>query len=383
MNPQKSNKEKKEKELQKQADIKNAIETQSAVSNNEKTLNDSYSSFVNSDSAPEALIRAAQNVPEGLIRSIVWKYVKTINSILSKTLFYLGVELGSSDEDITSKAKEATKNIQLLTNILIQVLDDPEVKENVRQLAIELNSAVLKPFLEAALITLNEMAPQIDEASDEVSMRLEKGLRKLGDAVVGAAEGVIGTTPYIGNVWNAGASLMNTLQGVQAIVDNYTAIVLDQTLQLLLILQKVGGPAMGALDSWVNFALNANNALVKFKNQYDKLSASMEQKEFTKTPLKTKESLMGDLQNRAAALDMPEAPGQKDAESLNEDELEGRMAALDMPEAPTKPPVSKQKKTKVAATPIKAGGGKRKKRKKKTKKRNQKKRTKHKSRRRK
>jgi hypothetical protein len=383
MNPQKSNKEKKEKELQKQADIKNAIETQSAVSNNEKTLNDSYSSFVNSDSAPEALIRAAQNVPEGLIRSIVWKYVKTINSILSKTLFYLGVELGSSDEDITSKAKEATKNIQLLTNILIQVLDDPEVKENVRQLAIELNSAVLKPFLEAALITLNEMAPQIDEASDEVSMRLEKGLRKLGDAVVGAAEGVIGTTPYIGNVWNAGASLMNTLQGVQAIVDNYTAIVLDQTLQLLLILQKVGGPAMGALDSWVNFALNANNALVKFKNQYDKLSASMEQKEFTKTPLKTKESLMGDLQNRAAALDMPEAPGQKDAESLNEDELEGRMAALDMPEAPTKPPVSKQKKTKVAAAPIKAGGGKRKKRKKKTKKRNQKKRTKHKSRRRK
>jgi hypothetical protein len=383
MNPQKSNKEKKEKELQKQADIKNAIETQSAVSNNEKTLNDSYSSFVNSDSAPEALIRAAQNVPEGLIRSIVWKYVKTINSILSKTLFYLGVELGSSDEDITSKAKEATKNIQLLTNILIQVLDDPEVKENVRQLAIELNSAVLKPFLEAALITLNEMAPQIDEASDEVSMRLEKGLRKLGDAVVGAAEGVIGTTPYIGNVWNAGASLMNTLQGVQAIVDNYTAIVLDQTLQLLLILQKVGGPAMGALDSWVNFALNANNALVKFKNQYDKLSASMEQKEFTKTPLKTKESLMGDLQNRAAALDMPEAPGQKDAESLNEDELEGRMAALDMPEAPTKPPVSKQKKTKVATTPIKAGGGKRKKRKKKTKKRNQKKRTKHKSRRRK
>ena len=91
---------------------------------------------------------------------------------------------------------------------------------------------------------------------------------------------------------------------------------------------------------------------------------------------------MGDLQNRAAALDI-EAPGQKDAESLNEDELEGRMAALDMPEAPTKPPVSKQKKTKVATTPIKAGGGKRKKRKKKTKKRNQKKRTKHKSRRRK
>ena len=42
-----------------------------------------------SDSAPEALIRAAQNVSEGFIRSIVWKYVKTINSILSK-LFLFG-----------------------------------------------------------------------------------------------------------------------------------------------------------------------------------------------------------------------------------------------------------------------------------------------------
>ena len=151
MNTQESNK--KEKELQKQADIKNAIESQSAVSNNETALNDSYSSFVNSDSAPEALIRAAQNIPEGLIRSIVWKYVKTINSILSKTLFYLGVELGSSNDDIAIKAKEATKNVELLTKILIQVLDDPEVKENVRQLAIDLNNSVLKPFLEAALIT--------------------------------------------------------------------------------------------------------------------------------------------------------------------------------------------------------------------------------------
>ena len=370
MNTQESNK--KEKELQKQADIKNAIESQSAVSNNETVLNDSYSSFVNSDSAPEALIRAAQNIPEGLIRSIVWKYVKTINSILSKTLFYLGVELGSSNDDIAIKAKEATKNVELLTKILIQVLDDPEVKENVRQLAIDLNNSVLKPFLEAALITLTEMSPQIDEASDEVSMRLEKGLRKLGDAVVGAAEGVIGTTPYIGNVWNAGASLMNTLQGVQAIVDNYTAIVLDQTLQLLLILQKVGGPAMGALDSWVNFALNANNALVKFQNQYDKISAAMEQKDFTKTPLKTKESLMGDLQSKAneATAAVPTATEVKPSE-----------AKADAPLATDVKPVKGK-----ASGPAKAKakvGGRRKKRKKKTKKRNQKKRTKHKSRRRK
>ena len=217
------------------------------------------------------------------------------------------------------------------------------------------------------MITLTEMSPQIDEASDEVSMRLQKGLRKLGDAVVGAAENVIGTTPYNGNVWNAGASLMNTLQGVQAIVDNYTAIVLDQTLQLLLILQKVGGPAMGALDSWVNFALNANNALVKFQNQYDKISAAMEQKDFTKTPLKTKESLMGDLQSKAneATAAVPTATEVKPSEAKP-----GAPIATDV-----KPVKGK------ASGPAKVGG--RKKRKKKTKKRNQKKRTKRKSRRRK
>ena len=163
---------------------------------------------------------------------------------------------------------------------------------------------------------------------------------------------------------------MPTLQGVQAIVDNYTAIVLDQTLQLLLILQKVGGPAMGALDSWVNFALNANNALVKFKNQYDKISAAMEQKEFTKTPLKTKESLMGDLQSKAneATATVPTATEVKPSEANP-----GAPIATDV--KPVKGKASGPAKAKV--------GGRRKKRKKKTKKKNQKKRTKRKSRRRK
>ena len=346
MNPQKSNKE---KELQKKNDIKNAIESQSAVSNNETALNDSYSSFVNSNTAPEALVRAAQNIPEGLIKSIVWKYVKTINSILSKTLFYLGVELGSSNDDIVVKAKEATKKIELLTNIIKQVLNDPEVKENVRQLAIDLNNSVLKPFLEVALVTVTEMGPQIDQASDELGGRIHNGVRKLTDSVGNGVLSGLGTVPYIGNILNATDTIANTLLGVQSVVDESVGAILDQTLQLLLILQKIGGPAVGAVDSWVNFALNANNALVKFKNQYDKISAAMEQKDFTKTPLKTKESLMGDLQSKA-----------------NE-------ATAAVPTATEVKPVNNKAKV----------GGRRKKRKKKTKKRNQKKRTKHKSRRRK
>ena len=371
MNPQKSNKE---KELQKKNDIKNAIESQSAVSNNETALNDSYSSFVNSNTVPEAWFRAFKNVPEGLIRSIAWKYVKTINSILSKTLFYLGVELGSSNADVVNKAKEATKKVELLTNIIKQVLNDPEVKENVRQLAVDLNNSVLKPFLEVALVTATEMAPQIDRASDKLRGRIHNGVRKLTDSVGNGVLSGLGTVPYIGNILNATGTIANTLLGVQSVVDESVGAILDQTLETLTILQKIGGPGNKALDSWVNFALNANNALVKFQNQYDKISAAMEQKEFTKTPLKTKEGLMGDFQNKKAN------EGPSPVPIANE--VKPTEATEKVPIATEVKPVKGKASAQVKAKPA-AGGGRRKKRKKKTKKRNQKKRTKRKSRRRK
>ena len=81
MNPQDSNKK------NPQDSIGKAIEQHSGEEKNDKTLNASYTEFVNSGTIPEAMIRAAENVPEGLIKSLAWKYVKTINSILSKTLF--------------------------------------------------------------------------------------------------------------------------------------------------------------------------------------------------------------------------------------------------------------------------------------------------------
>ena len=362
MNLQEGNKDLQKKELQKKNDIKNAIESQGAVSKNNESLNDSYSSFVNSNSVPEAWFRAFKNVPEGLIRSIAWKYVKTINSILSKTLFYLGVELGSSNDDIAIKAKEATKKVELLTNIIKQVLNDPEVKENVRQLAVDLNNSVLKPFLEVALVTASEMAPQIDRASDKLGDRIHNGVRKLTDSVGNGVLSGLGTVPYVGNILNATGTIANTLLGVQSVVDESVGAILDQTLETLTILQKIGGPGNKALDSWINFALNANNALVKFKNQYDKLSAAMEQKEFTKTPLKTKEGLMGDFQNKKAN----EAPSP---------------VPIATEVKPVKGKASGPVKASATAAAA-AGGGRRKKRKKKTKKRNQKKRTKRKSRRR-
>ena len=122
MNPQDSN-----KKLQQKQDVKNAISDYQGIERNDDSLNTSASEFANSSTVPEALIRAAVNVPDGVVRSLVWKYVKTINSILSKTLFYLGVELGSTNDDIVEQAKQATQKIGALSKISLQVLNDPKL----------------------------------------------------------------------------------------------------------------------------------------------------------------------------------------------------------------------------------------------------------------
>ena len=365
MNPQNNN-----KNLQKKADIENADLELTGIDRNEDALNDSYSEFVNSITLPEAIIRASQNVPEGLIKSLAWKYVKTINSILSKTLFYLGVELGSSNEDITNKAKEATQKVATLTLIFIKVLDDPEVKENVRQLAVDLNNAVLRPFLEASLVTVDELSPQIDEASDKLAGRIHNGVRKLTDSVGNGVLSGLGTVPYIGNILNATGTIANTLLGVQSVIDESIGAVLDQTLQTLIILQKVGGPGVEALDSWINFALNANNAFTKFKNQYDRISANMNGQNFTPDTMKSKDALMNNL---------------KSTKISNENPIANEVKPI---KTPTKVPIATDVKPikGKASGPVKpktVAGGARKKRKKKTKKRNHKKSTKSRRRRRK
>ena len=259
--------------LEKKRDIKNAIEAHEGIEKTENALNSSVNNvFNNSVTVPEAMFRAAENVPEELIKSLAFKYVKTINSILSKTLFFLGIELGSDTNDIVEKAKEATDKVLLLTQILVKVLEDPEVKENVRQLAIDLNNAVLKPFLKVALVTVDEMSPQIDQASEKLKDRVHNGVRKVTDAVGNGVLSGLGTVPYIGNILNATELLANTALGVQGIVDESVGAILDQSLQTLIILQRVGGPGIGALDGWINFVINANNAMKNFKNQYDKIS---------------------------------------------------------------------------------------------------------------
>ena len=368
MNPQDS--KIKQEKLQEKRDVKNAVSDYQGIQKNDKSLNTSVTEFANSATVPEALIRAAANVPDGVIRSLVWKYVKTINSILSKTLFYLGVELGSTNDDVIEKAKAASQKLNTLTQISLQVLNDPEVKENVKQLAKDLNNSVLRPFLEASLVTIDQMSPQIDRASDKLTGRIHNGVRKVTDAVGNGVLSGLGTVPYVGNILNATELIANSLLGVQGIVDEATGTLLDQTLETLTLLERLGGPGNKALESWINFAINANAAMKTAKNQWDKVSANFQTKTFIPDPILSKEAIIAKSeQRRQQRKEFPVATEVKP--NPNEAKVP---VATDV--KPVKPQASKPVK------PVKSGGG-RKKRKKKTKKRNQKKRTRRKSRRRK
>lgn len=362
--------------LEKKRDIKQAIEDHEGIEKTENALNSSVNDvFNNSVTVPEAMFRAVENVPEELIKSLAFKYVKTINSILSKTLFFLGIELGSDTNDIVEKAKEATDKVLLLTQILVKVLEDPEVKENVRQLAIDLNNAVLKPFLKVALITVDEMSPQIDQASEKLKDRVHNGVRKVTDAAGNGVLSGLGTVPYIGNILNATELLANTALGVQGLVDESVGAILDQSLQTLIILQRVGGPGIGALDGWINFVINANNAMKNFKNQYDKISATMKSQKFNPDPLMSREALMEKAKANMDAQISPQANPQDNPQA----NPQANTAAKAVPKVPTNtvakavPKVPANPATKIVNP--QSAGKRRKKRKKKTKKKNQKKRT--------
>ena len=397
---------KKQEQLQKKQDIEEAVGAYEGTNRNEDTLNEKTSEFINSSTLPGAMFYAGKEIPLGMVRSLAWKYVTTVNAILSKFLFYMGVEIGVSDEDIVEQARDATANAKRIGYILKMVMEDPEVKELVKELAMELNQSVFKPFLGAAAVTLEEAAPRIDDATDEVRDKVYHGIRKVTDSAGNAILSGLGTVPYIGNILNATELIANIALGVQGIIDQYTTLILDQTLKTLITIQKLLGPGNAALDIWVNFALNASQMIVKFRNAFDKVSAAAQMKEFKPTPLKTRASLVEsierdkakigvtpnlpvapgqennnastsqeELEGRMAALDIPEAPGQNDTAPLSEEELKGKMTGLNIPEAPTTPVKSKASPIALAAdgpkppkkkTKVAAGGG----RKKKTKKEN-------------
>tara|TARA_A100001015_G_scaffold308685_1_gene406740 strand:- start:1611 stop:2567 length:957 start_codon:yes stop_codon:yes gene_type:complete len=231
--------------------------------------------FENSAGITDSLLRLATNIPKQLISNISLQFVNVINSILQKMLFYFGIELSKDDNNLDEKVNEVTSNIKVATYILYKVFEDPEVKENVRQLSILLNDTAFKPFLDAALISYQELETSFDEASNKLTKKIDDNARKLGDAVIGAAEGVIGTTPYIGNIYNAGVTAANTLQGVQAIADTTSALVLETAFRILVIFKKIQSPALDAVDGFVDFALTAYNTYIGVQNKIDQLNATL------------------------------------------------------------------------------------------------------------
>ena len=82
---------------------------------NKQIIDSGVAGFINSKSIPDAITRLATELPEELVKNIVLRYVNVINSVLSKMLFYLGISLVSSDEDVEKILGEVTGKIKLIS----------------------------------------------------------------------------------------------------------------------------------------------------------------------------------------------------------------------------------------------------------------------------
>lgn len=197
--------------------------------------------FNNSKDTGESITRLITEPPVAVIRTIVAKYVELLISIMDKMLELLGIaitEPDKFDEDIAMASKKA----KLLSTIMIRVLEDPEVKQNIKELAIALNDSALKPFLAVALITLKEMEPAIDDAEKELIERLKEGIRRAGDGAWDAFENVIAGVPGVGNAWSAFSALTSAIQAGQTVIQTSLQLILESTYRILGTLRKVNVP---------------------------------------------------------------------------------------------------------------------------------------------
>ena len=254
--------------------------------------------FANSPNTKVALERLAGSVPKLLVKSLISSYLKFVTILIDGIFKQIGI-IVEDPSSFEKNLKDAKHRIRIMAYILNEVLKDPVVRAQLNELALNLNNSVLRPFLIAAVATMEELGPSIDEASDRLHDKARKGLRKLGDAVIGAAEDVIGTTPYIGNVWNATSGIANALQGVQAVVDTSVDSILEATLRVLMIMQKVQAPGMNAVDSFIDFAVNAKKAIDSVKNKVDSLNANLNNVKFEPDALMNKRDIMLELNNKA------------------------------------------------------------------------------------
>ena len=145
------------------------------------------------------------------------------------------------------------------------------------------------------------MQPAIDVASDKLAEKVHSGVRKLIDAGGNAVLSGLGTVPYVGNVLNATDTIANALMGVQAIADTASALILETTFRVLLILKKIKGPGLDAVDSFVDFGLQAYNTYLKVVGAVDKINAMTKGQKFDPTAnLMSKEDFLKEVQKEGA-----------------------------------------------------------------------------------
>ena len=250
--------------------------------------------FKNSPDTVSALKRLAAAVPNKLIRTIVATNLKLYAKILDKMMETLGIGL-TDPAKLQEELGQAKHKVKLFGLLMAAVLKDPEIRELIKELALNLNNSALKPFLQAATITLEAAGPDIDEASRIFEGKIRSGVRRAGDAVTGGVEDVIGTMPYIGNAYNAGLFIANTAQLFQAVVDTYVELLLQTSLRTLRILKKMQVPGLDAIDQGVDYLITAQNSFNIVKNKLDSVNATLQGEAFDTSPGMTKESLVADL----------------------------------------------------------------------------------------
>ena len=256
--------------------------------------------FINSNNIAQSILRLSTDPPAAVVRRLVSKFIGLLVSIMDRMLELLGVSLTDPDK-LYENIDKAKHNATLLTMIMIYILEDPVIRENIKQVAIALNDSALKPFLAVALITLKEMKPAIDEAEQELIERMKEGLRRAGDGATDALENVISGIPGIGNTWSAISGIASAVQSGQAIVETNLLLILETTYRILELLRKTNIPGLESVDSFIDFGLGAYNTYTDVTNKFDEINATVQQLKFDPAETLSKEKFVKELKKRDAS----------------------------------------------------------------------------------
>ena len=256
--------------------------------------------FINSNNIAQSILRLSTDPPAAVVRRLVSKFIGLLVSIMDRMLELLGVSLTDPDK-LYENIDKAKHNATLLTMIMIYILEDPVIRENIKQVAIALNDSALKPFLAVALITLKEMKPAIDEAEQELIERMKEGLRRAGDGATDALENVISGIPGVGNAWSAISGVASAVQSGQAVVETNLMLILETTYRILELLRKTNIPGLESVDSFIDFGLGAYNTYTDVTNKFDEINATVQQLKFDPAETLSKEKFVKELKKRDAS----------------------------------------------------------------------------------